>query len=429
MTALSDITVRAVSPRTILMLAALVVLITISALVSASEVAFFSLSPQMTEKLKDGKDRRDSAVSKLLRQPQMLLATILILNNLVNVSIVMLSAMLGKTAVDFGEHTTLKFIFESVIITALILFFGEIMPKIYAKQRNYSFSRFMAFPLTAAEKILWPASRLLMKSTSVMNSRMSRYQPEVSIDDLSQALELTGNDIKEEKEILEGIVNFTELSASDIMTPRMDVVSVDIHDKFSKVLQVVLDSGYSRIPAYDERPDEIKGILYVKDLLPHLEEKNYNWASILRKPFYIPETKKINDLLEEFQLSKTHMAIVVDEYGGMSGIVTLEDVLEEIVGDIKDEFDEEDKAWTRQADGSIIFEGKISLNDFFKVIDVDPDEFKDKRGDAETLAGFLLELNGLIPQKGDILTFEKYKFEVIAADARRIKKVKFSTNK
>ena len=405
---------------------ALVILLVMSALVSASEVAYFSLTPTMTEKLKEGKGRSDALATKLLNQPQMLLATILILNNLINVSIVMLSALLGKTAIDFGSHTTLEFIFESVVITALILFFGEIMPKIYANQRNLSFARFMAMPLSACEKIFWPASRLLMKSTSVMNSRMSRYQPEVSIDDPSQALELTGNDIKEEKEILEGIVNFTELSASDIMTSRMDVVSVDVNDDFSKVLQVVLDSGYSRIPAYDERPDEIKGILYVKDLLPHLEKKDYNWAKILRKPFYIPETKKINDLLEEFQLSKSHMAIVVDEYGGMSGIVTLEDVLEEIVGDIKDEFDDEDKAWTKQADGSIVFEGKISLNDFFKVTDIDADEFKDQRGDAETLAGFLLEINGLIPQKGEEINFGKYQFVVLSADARRIKKVKFS---
>lgn len=412
------------------MFVVLLLLIVISGLVSGSEAAFFSLSPAHIQKLRERNTTTDQRVLSLLSDSKRLLATILIVNNFVNVSIVMLSAVISNSLIDFGQSTTLKFIFETIIITSLILFFGEIMPKIFSRQHSYKFTTALAYPLKVAVAIVSPFSRLLMKSTSLVNNRFARHQPNVSLDDLSQALELTSSEITEEKEMLEGIVKFTNLCASDIMTPRLDVVSIDVSASFTKVLQVVVDSGYSRIPVHSERLDDIRGILYVKDILPFIDaDASFDWTGVLRKAYYVPETKKINDLLAEFQSSKTHMAVVVDEYGGLSGIVTLEDILEEIVGEIADELDDEERQWHRQADGSIIFEAKISLNDFFKVIDSDGDEFEAARGEAETLAGLLLEINGLIPHKQDVIRYREYTFEVLAADQRKIKKVRFCVAK
>ncbi len=410
------------------MLLVLALLITSSALVSGSESAYFSMPPKDLEKLHAKERATDNIIIDLLSNPQKLLATILICNNFINVSIIMLSALVSSHLVDFGDATTLKFIFETVIITTLILFFGEIMPKIYSSQHCYGFATFMARPLKLATVVLTPFSRLLMMSTSVVNNRLSKHaSTNISLDDLQQAVALTSEDISEEKDMLEGIAKFPNLDAVDIMTPRLDVVSIDVDSTFSKVLQIVVESGYSRIPVYNERPDEIEGILFVKDILPHLnEDDSFEWRKVLRKAYYIPETKKVNDLLSEFQTSKTHMAIVVDEYGGMSGIVTLEDVIEEIVGEISDEFDEEEKMWQETPDGSIVFEGKISLNDFFKVIDSDGQEFERERGEAETLAGFLLERNGLIPRKQEVITFKNYRFEIVSADARKINKVRLT---
>lgn len=427
LTGLSQIELRPVTTESVLMCILLVIMLIFSGLISGSEAAYFSLTPNMLQNLKERNTPKCRTALRLLDNPQKLLATILIANNFINVFIVMLSAFLSSAMIDFGESTTMKFIVETIIITALILFFGEIMPKIYSTQHNQGTATFMAYPLAVLQTLFTPLSALLMRSTNVVNSQLAKHQQNMSIDELSQAVELTREGISEEKGLLEGIVKYTNLSANDIMTPRLDVVSVDISDTFTQVLQKALDSGYSRIPVYDERPDEIKGILYVKDLLPHLDRKNdFEWHTILRKAYYIPDTKMINDLLSEFQSSKTHMAIVVDEYGGMQGIVTLEDILEEIIGEISDEYDDEEKNWQRQSDGSIIFEGKISLNDFFKVIESDGEDFEKARGDAETLAGFLLEINGLIPHKQDVIRHGKYKFEILAADARKIKKVRYS---
>lgn len=424
MTGLEAITLKPVTFDTILMCVVLVVLLMMSALVSGSEAAYFSLSPSVVDKMKNSESSRDRLMVGLLDNAERLLATILIANNFVNVAIVMLSAFLSTALIDFGDSSVMKFIFETIIITMLILFFGEVMPKIYATQHCYAFASLMAYPISAMSTLFAPFSKILMSSTHVVNERLAKHRQNMSIDDLSQALELTKESISEEKEILDGIVKFTNLSASDVMTPRLDVVSLDASDDFKTVLKVVLDSGYSRIPVHDEREDDVVGILFVKDLLPYLGREDFAWTKVLRKAFYVPETKMINDLLQEFQSNKTHMAIVVDEYGGMSGIVTMEDIIEEIVGDINDEFDEEEKMWTRQADGSIVFESKISLNDFFKVIETDGEEFEKARGDAETLAGFLLEINGLIPKKGDKISYGKYKFEIVAADMRKIEKVK-----
>ncbi len=407
------------------MMASLVMLIVCSGLISGSEAAYFSFTPSQLEQLKERGEATDLRIIANLSNSSKLLATILIANNFVNVSIVMMSATLSTAAIDFGTSTALKFIFETIVITTIILFFGEILPKILSSQHKMSFAAVMASPLAFLSTILSPLSRMLMKSTSVVNNRLAKHERNMSLDDLSQALELTSNDIGDEKEMLEGIVKFANLTAVDIMTPRLDVVSLDIDTDYDRVLQTVIDSGNSRIPIFDERPDEIKGILFVKDLLPHLDKKDFDWRGVLRKAYYIPETKRINDLLSEFQSNKTHMAIVVDEYGGMSGIVTLEDILEEIVGDINDELDQEERMWHRQSDGSIVFEAKISLYDFFKVTGIDEAEFDKARGEAETLAGFLLEINGLIPKKQDVIKFGGYKFVVTSADVRKIKKVHF----
>lgn len=427
MTDLDAIVLRPVTFEIAMMLLLLLVLLFCSALVSGSEVAYFSLKPVEIEKLRERNTSKDRLIVKHLEDPERLLAAILISNNFVNVAIVMLSAFVSGALIDFGEASVIKFIFETIIITALILFFGEVMPKIYSRQNTEGFARFMAYPLNVMKIVFAPFIRILMASTSLVGKRLSRHQQNMSIDDLSQALELTEEDIKEEKEMLEGIVKFSCLDVKDIMTPRLDVVCVDTSDDYESMMERVISSGYSRIPVYEERADNIKGVLYVKDLLPYVGRGvDVDWRSLLRQAYFVPETKPIADLLEEFQTCKNHMAIVVDEYGGMQGIVTLEDILEEIVGDISDELDEEERQWTRQKDGSIVFEAKISLNDFFKVTGVDENLFEAERGEAETLAGFLLEVNGLIPRKYDIIKYKGYKFEIVAADVRKIKLVKFS---
>ncbi len=321
--AFEQITLRPLTMETTLMMASLVMLIVCSGLISGSEAAYFSFTPSQLEQLKERGEATDLRIIANLSNSSKLLATILIANNFVNVSIVMMSATLSTAAIDFGTSTALKFIFETIVITTIILFFGEILPKILSSQHKMSFAAVMASPLAFLSTILSPLSRMLMKSTSVVNNRLAKHERNMSLDDLSQALELTSNDIGDEKEMLEGIVKFANLTAVDIMTPRLDVVSLDIDTDYDRVLQTVIDSGNSRIPIFDERPDEIKGILFVKDLLPHLDKKDFDWRGVLRKAYYIPETKRINDLLSEFQSNKTHMAIVVDEYGGMSVIVTL----------------------------------------------------------------------------------------------------------
>lgn len=363
----------------------------------------------------------------MLEEPKKLLATILIVNNFINVSIVMLSAALTSAIFDFGDARMIQFLFETVIITTLILFFGEILPKVFAQQHRISFARFVCLPLNSASKIFSPFSKLLMNSTSAVNSKFAKHQKGMSQDDLQQALDLTSGAMADEKEMLEGIVKFMDLEVCDIMTPRVDVVSVAYDSNFAEVLKTVVSSGYSRLPVFGETPDDVKGIIYVKDILRDLgKDPDHDWRPNIRKGYFIPETKKVNDLLTEFQTTKTHMAIIVDEYGCMQGIVTLEDIIEEIVGDISDEQDDaqEPKDWYRQPDGSFIFEAKISLNDMCKVLDIDSGVFSKMRGDAETLAGLLLERTGVIPKKKDIIEIGKYKFEILSADQRKINKVK-----
>ncbi len=403
----------------------------ISALISGSEVACFSLSPANISELKTSKSRKNKYLLKLLNKPQNLLATILITNNFVNVGIIILSTFITNTIFDFSDAPNLGFLFHVVIVTFLLLLFGEIIPKIYAAQNSMKFATFMTIPLHFLEKIFRPLSKLLIKSTSIVKKRIQKKTTTISIDDLSEALNLTGNSIKEDKDILQGIIKFKDTSVKGILKPRMDVVAIDLNNSHSlpEILEIITTSGFSRIPIYQESFDNVKGILYSKDLLNHLDDTdNFDWSNLIRKPYFVPESKKINDLLEEFQIKKIHMAIVIDEYGGTSGIVTMEDVLEEIVGEISDEYDEEEAYFLKIRERNYIFEGKTLLNDFCKIINTDIDLFEEIKGEAETLAGLILEIKGELPQKGDEVTFRNFKFTSEDVDNRRISKIRVEWN-
>jgi putative hemolysin len=400
----------------------LFILIAASALISGSEVAFFSLKPINIDSLKHSKSRVSRVIIKLIGEPKKLLGTILVANNFVNVGIVILSSYLMVSLVDFSLSPAMGFIIQVILITFLLLLFGEILPKVYATHNYLGFARFMALPLFFLSKVFSPVSKFLIFSTSVVDKKVKKKQ-DISIDDLSNALELTEEDLDEEKEMLKGIVEFTNTEVSEIMKPRVDVVAVDIKSSFQSMLNQIMNSGFSRIPVYQKTFDDVKGVLYIKDLLPHLNKtSNFSWQSLIRPPYFVPENKKINDLLEELQEKKIHLAVVVDEYGGTSGIVTLEDILEEIVGDISDEFDEQRNDFVRVNDNTFIFEGKISINDFCKHIDYQGDMFEDTN--ADTLAGFILEQSEEIPHVYDTFEYSRFTLQVEAVDHRRIKKVK-----
>jgi len=421
----SEIVFKPLSLSIIAELFAMVLLLFFSALISGSEVAVFSLSPQHLNEIEESQTPKSKKLLKLLRMPEELLATILIANNFVNIAIVILSTYITSSLLDFSHAPTIGFIVQVFVVTFLLLLFGEIIPKVYAAQFALRFSRYMTLPLIFLEKVFRPLGSILIKSTSIVNKRISKKQ-NISMDDLSQALELTADEITDEMEMLEGIVKFGNINVDEIMKARVDVVAVDIHTSFSKLKSVIIESGFSRIPVYEGAFDNIRGILYVKDLLPHHHKPNtFKWQTLIRPPFFVPETKKISDLLEEFQTKKNHMAIVVDEYGGTSGLISLEDILEEIVGDITDELDEQQDFYTIDEDGSYLFEGKTSLNDFFKLVDIDDDIFDKVKGDADTLAGLILEMKGEIPKKREKFEYHGYQFVIEAVDNRRIKKIRF----
>ncbi len=402
------------------------VLLLLSALISGSEVAYFSLSPAEKHKLTGKSSKRNSYILQNLESPEQLLATILVANNFVNVGIVILSSFTVDSLLDFTKEPVLGFIFQVIVISFIILLVGEIIPKVYSTHQPLKFARFIALPLHFLIKILKPINSLLIYSTSFLNNRIHAYNKQISVDELSQALELTSEtELKEENEILKGIVKFGNKSVAEIMRSRVDVVSAEISYSYAEIMKLITETGFSRIPVYSGSFDNIRGILYIKDLLPHAYKgKSFRWQSIIRPPFFVPETKKIDDLLEEFQKNKVHMAIVVDEYGGTSGIVTLEDVLEEIVGEITDEFDEEEKFYTKLADNKYLFDAKTLLNDFYKVIGAEEDIFEDVKGEADSLAGLILELKGEIPAKNDTITCKNYVFTIEAVDKRRIKQIK-----
>ncbi len=410
----------------IISISVLIILLACSAMLSGSEVAFFSLTPTDLQYIEDKNTRSGKLLLKHMQSPEHLLATILIGNNFVNVGIVILAAFITPSLIEFGEPVWIKFVVEVLGITALILFFGEILPKVYASRFSRNVAEAMSYPITIITAIFSPLSSILVSSTGFVNRRMGKRTGRISLDDLSQALQLTSDEITEEKDILEGIVRFGNISAAEIMKARVDVIDIDITADYNKVLSEIVEWGYSRMPIYENTPDNVKGVLYVKDLLPHLDcDKDFKWQELIRTPYFVPETKKIDDLLEEFQLNKIHMAIVVDEYGGTSGIVTLEDILEEIVGELADENDEDELFYVVEPDGSIIFEGKILLNDFHKVTEIDELEFEKIKGEAETLAGLILEIKGEIPVKNERIRFGDYLFTVVAVDSRRIRKLRF----
>jgi len=406
-----------------------VFLLMLSAIISASEVAFFSFSPQTLDEIEHSNKKSDQRIHNLLEDPQKLLATILIGNNFVNVSIILILTFVTNQLINFGNAIVIAFLFQTVLITFLLLFFGEITPKIFASREGRRVATFTAPILIVLYKIFKPLVHLLVKSTSTINRRLERHnKPNISMDELSHAIELTSGQNDEDTEILEGIIKFVNIQVVDIMTSRVDMVSVDIKTSYKNLLAVIVESGYSRIPVYSGSPDNIKGVLYSKDLLPHLDKPNsFRWQTLIRQAYYVPETKMIDDLLSEFQQNKVHLALVVDEYGGTSGLITLEDIVEEIIGDISDEYDDEEALYTKIDDHTFIFEAKIQLNDFFKIGEIDEDDFIDAEAteEVETLAGFILELKGEIPRKDERIEFgEKYLFEVLSVDNRRIKKVK-----
>lgn len=396
-----------------------------SGFASASEIAFFSLSPSDLNELDPEHDRIDRKIQLLRDDSERTLATILITNNLVNVTIIMLCNYVFASVVDFGKALWLQFVCITVILTFLLLLFGEIMPKVYARQNPLKYCRRSAGGIMLLRTLFWPLETILMSSGTLAGKIVQKESHVLSVDDLEQALELTDkNDIKEEQRMLEGIIRFGDETAKEIMTPRQDIVFLNMKDDFNKVLACIVENNYSRIPVYQGNADNIRGVLYIKDLLPHIgKTASFRWQSLIRPPYFVPETKKIDDLLRDFQENKVHIAFVVDEFGGTSGLVTLEDILEEIVGEIHDEYDEEEKQYTRINQNTYVFEGKTSLSDFYKTLDID-DDFAEVEGDADSIAGLLLELNGDFPKVGDKITFGKYVFEVMAIEERRISKVK-----
>lgn len=402
------------------------ILLCFSALISASEVAFFSLDPQTIDELEESENKVDRTILRLLDSPQRLLASILIGNNFVNVAIILLLTVFTNAVFDFESNPLVGFIFQAIIITFILLLFGEITPKVYATQYARRAATITVPVLSALEKLLGPFVSLLINSTSIVNNRLAKHNKKnISMDELSHALELTSNSKDEDTDILEGIIKFGNIQVIDIMTSRVDVVDVNIKSNFKQLLDVIISSGYSRIPVYSGTRDNIKGLLYSKDLLPHLDKPaNFRWQSLVRPAYYVPETKKIDDLLNEFQEHKIHLALVVDEYGGVSGLITLEDILEEIVGDISDEYDNEEELFSKIDNHTFIFEAKIQLNDFFKIAEIEEEDFVKVTEEVETLAGLILELKGEIPAKNERIGYGRYVFEIIAVDNRRIKKVK-----
>ena len=415
-----------------LSLLAVVLLVVLSALLSGSEVAMFSINTEQRKTLKDSTNNSTGRILKLLEEPKKLLATILIANNFVNVSIVMASNyVFNNLFIDGSISETMNFILQVIVVTFLILLFGEVIPKVYANNYNIQFSKFMSLPLLVLKKIFYPVSLALINSTNIIDRKIEKKRESLKADELEHALNLTKDSVdnEDEKRILEGIVKFGHTDVKQIMTPRTDVISFDVTTKYIDLMQELKDIKFSRIPVFEESFDKIKGILYAKDLLGKMDEKkNFIWTSLLREPKFVPENKKLDDLLKEFQEEKTHIAIVVDEYGGSSGIVSLEDVLEEIVGDITDEFDEEDINHKIIDDHNYIIDGKTSLIDVYKLLEIDGEIFENFKGESDTIAGFCIEQAGKILLKNEKINFDTYTITVEAADKRRIKKVKITIN-
>ena len=401
-------------------------LLVVSAFASGSEIAFFSLSPSDINEMDPERKPKDSAIQKLRDDNERTLATILVTNNFVNVTIIMLCNYVFGKVIDFGNAYWLQFLCITVLLTFLLLLFGEIMPKVFARQNPLAFCRRVVNGILFARKIFWPVETVLLKSRVIAERLLRKDTHVLSVDELEQALELTDKDeIRDEKSMLQGIIRFGDETVKEIMTSRKDVVDIDIKTPFSRVIKCIVENNYSRIPVYQDNSDNIRGVLYIKDLLLHIGKPDtFRWQSLIRPPYFVPETKKVDDLLREFQDNRVHIAIVVDEFGGTSGIVTLEDVLEEIVGEIHDEYDEDDKMYKRVNSNTYIFEGKTPLSDFVKILDVSDDEFSEIEGEADTLAGLMLEMKGDFPEVHEKFEYDNFCFEIMEVSERRIASIK-----
>ena len=406
----------------------LVFLLITSGLVSGAEVAFFSLTKEVLDSEEEKKSRQMEIIQKMLQKPKRLLATILITNNFINIAIVLLFASIGEVLFSQIENPLFVLLIEIGVITFLILFFGEILPKVYANRNALSFSKTIAFPIYSIDRyFLFFLTIPMSKITRFMESRLAQKNNEFSIDKLSQALELTNEEetTKEEHKILQGIVNFGNTDTKQVMCPRIDVFALSEYMEMETIVPLILEKGFSRVPVHTDNMDNVLGILYTKDLLPHLEQPDFKWQKLLKPPFYVPENKKLDDLLKEFQQKKIHLAVVVDEYGGTSGVITLEDVIEEIVGDISDEFDDDELVYSKLDDHTFVFDAKINLKDFYKVIELEEEEiFEKAKGESESIAGFILEVAQAFPKAGQLIKFEDYQFVIESVDRKRIKRIK-----
>ncbi|MEE3085456.1 MAG: gliding motility-associated protein GldE [Bacteroidota bacterium] len=406
----------------------LILLLITSGLISGSEVAFFSLTKEQLNSKSEKKSRQMHIIQKMLQNPKRLLATILITNNFINIAIVLLFASFGEDLFNQIENTFIVLLIEIGVITFLILFFGEILPKVYANRNAMIFSQAIAFPVYIIDRyFLFFLTIPLSRITRFMESRLGQKNSEFSIDKLSQALELTSEEetTKEEHKILQGIVNFGNIETKQVMCPRIDVFALSVDMDMETIVPLILENGFSRVPVYTDNLDSVVGILYTKDLLPHIDQSNYKWEKLLKPVFYVPENKKLDDLLKEFQQKKIHLAVVVDEYGGTSGVITLEDVIEEIVGDISDEFDDDELIYSKLDDFTFIFDAKINLKDFYKVIDLEEEGiFERSKGESESIAGFVLEIAQVLPKVGQVIKFEGYQFVIESVDRKRIKRIK-----
>lgn len=401
-------------------------LLVLSALISGAEVALFSLSQKDIDEAVDKNPTAGNRIISLLEKPKKSLATILIANNFVNIGIVIIFSFIKDDLFSQIQYEYLRYIIEVGVVTFLILFFGEVLPKVYANRNNVTFSIFISLPIEILNTILMPLNMPMRAMTIFLENKLGKQKSNISVNQLSQALELTSNEdtTQEEQKILEGIVSFGNTDTSQVMSPRIDVFALEIEESFKEVLIKILEKGYSRIPVYRDNIDQIEGVLFVKDLLPHIDKTDFNWTTLLREPFFVPENKKLDNLLKDFQGMKNHLAIVVDEYGGTSGVITLEDIIEEIVGDISDEFDDENINYSQIDDRTFLFEGKINLKDFYRIVNVNEDWFESKKGEAETLAGFILEIIGTFPRKGQKIGFDNCTFIIESVDKKRVKQIK-----
>ena len=401
------------------------ILLFLSAIVSGAEVALFSLSQKNIDDTLHENSSKGKIISKLLDRPKKLLATLLVANNFLNIGVVILFSFIGQNIFSTVSSPPLKFILEVSVVTFLILLFGEVLPKVYASRNNIKFAKWVAYPISFLDKVLSPISLPMRSLTLYLQNKLGKQKNNFSINQLSQALELTDSDgSTDEQKILEGIVSFGNTDTKQVMSPRIDIFALEILESFEAICIKIIEKGFSRIPVYKDNIDQIEGVLFVKDLLPHIDKKEFDWTSLIREAFFVPENKKLDNLLKDFQSLKSHLAIVVDEYGGTSGLVSLEDVIEEIVGDISDEFDDENLNFSQIDEKNFLFEGKINLKDFYRIVEVDEDVFEIQKGEAETLAGFILEILGNFPKKDQRITFENCVFTIEAVDNKRVKQIK-----